>query len=438
MPGDNKQPLWQRILMGGAVAEAPSVMTAAGHKIEKDGTVTVDNQNNVGVKQLRSSLPIIGASAAISVAAPTTLSAAWKVLNHPITQTIGTIDGFRNLFTGNGVQKTYNHFKNEEYGRGTLSLAGDILDASPLIGGVKATYNAGKALYNGDKISNVTKNLVQKSDIGKILFTPKQYFNETKINVVDYLLDSDGKWLDKPIFGMNFVMNRRLPKKELDRIWHNVHNYNEIQKTKYGYYNNFIPFRTGIVRVPTWREQLNNIISNTPSNVGPVRAGAINRNGEITLFAESLFKPNIKGTMAHEYRHDVQRGFSGLNLTADIHSHKYSQLQIPTTIRPSSQFEALFKLNENPNLKHAQKLLGNTNKTDDWFKELHEFDAELANLRERYKINLPWTELHNNVQNKMIKWLSNRFGISPEDVNSIATDLANNAYKNGGKLWKKQ
>ena len=60
MPGDNKQPWWQRILMGGAVAEAPSIMTAAGHKIEKDGTVTVDNQNDVGVKQLRSSLPVIG------------------------------------------------------------------------------------------------------------------------------------------------------------------------------------------------------------------------------------------------------------------------------------------------------------------------------------------------------------------------------------------
>ena len=133
MPGDNKQPWWQRILMGGAIAEAPSIMTAAGHKIEKDGTVTVDNQNDAGVKQLRSSLPVIGASAAISVAAPTTLSTAWKVLNHPITQTIGTIDGLRNLFTRNGVKKTYNHFKNEEYGKGTLSLVGDVLDASPLI-----------------------------------------------------------------------------------------------------------------------------------------------------------------------------------------------------------------------------------------------------------------------------------------------------------------
>lgn len=62
----------------------------------------------------------------------------WKVLNHPITQTVGTIDGFRNLFTGNGVQKTYNHFKNGEWGKGALSLAGDILDASLLIGITKS------------------------------------------------------------------------------------------------------------------------------------------------------------------------------------------------------------------------------------------------------------------------------------------------------------
>lgn len=61
-----------------------------------------------------------------------------KVLNHPITQTIGTIDGFRNLLSGNGVQKTYNHFKNREWGKGALSLAGDILDASPLIGITKS------------------------------------------------------------------------------------------------------------------------------------------------------------------------------------------------------------------------------------------------------------------------------------------------------------
>jgi hypothetical protein len=63
------QPWWQRILMGLAVIENPSVMIAAGHKREKDGTVTVDNQDDAGVKQLRSSLPVIGSSAIMAVAA---------------------------------------------------------------------------------------------------------------------------------------------------------------------------------------------------------------------------------------------------------------------------------------------------------------------------------------------------------------------------------
>lgn len=75
----------------------------------------------------------------------------WKVLNHPITQTIGTIDGFRNLLSGNGVQKTYNHFKNGEYVKGALSLAGDVLDASPLIG-------VGKAIKSGNEVRKIFGN----------------------------------------------------------------------------------------------------------------------------------------------------------------------------------------------------------------------------------------------------------------------------------------
>lgn len=62
------------------------------------------------------------------------VGAAGQILSNPIVQGIGAIDGLRNLFTGNGVQKTYNHFKNGEYGKGTLSLAGDVLDASPIFG----------------------------------------------------------------------------------------------------------------------------------------------------------------------------------------------------------------------------------------------------------------------------------------------------------------
>lgn len=77
----------------------------------------------------------------------------WRFLNHPITQTVGTIDGIRNLFTGNGGSKTYNHFKNREYGKGTLSLVGDVLDASPLIG-------VGKAIKSGNEARKIFGNAV--------------------------------------------------------------------------------------------------------------------------------------------------------------------------------------------------------------------------------------------------------------------------------------
>lgn len=87
------------------------------------------------------------------------VGAAGQILSNPIVQGIGAIDGLRNLFTGNGVQKTYNHFKNGEYGRGTLSLAGDILDASPILGIGKVF---GRTLKNIKYLDGVNINLPNK------------------------------------------------------------------------------------------------------------------------------------------------------------------------------------------------------------------------------------------------------------------------------------
>ena len=54
-------------------------------------------------------------------------------------------------------------------GKGSLSLLGDVLDASPLIGGSKVIYKGGKALYNGSNIHDVSKNLWKYTDIGRWL-----------------------------------------------------------------------------------------------------------------------------------------------------------------------------------------------------------------------------------------------------------------------------
>ena len=59
-----------------------------------------------------------GAIAAASLAipaAPTIGRTVWKVLQNPIVESYFTIDGLRNLASGNGVQKTVGHFKNGEY-----------------------------------------------------------------------------------------------------------------------------------------------------------------------------------------------------------------------------------------------------------------------------------------------------------------------------------
>lgn len=75
------QPWWQKILMGGAVIENSPVMIAAGHNIERDGTVTVDNQDDAGVKQLRSSLPLIGGATVLGVAAANPATYPWIAKN---------------------------------------------------------------------------------------------------------------------------------------------------------------------------------------------------------------------------------------------------------------------------------------------------------------------------------------------------------------------
>lgn len=108
----------------------------------------------------------------------------WKVLNHPITQAVGTIDGFRNLLSGNGVQKTYNHFKNREYGKGTLSLAGDVLDASPLIGISKSVPYIYKYFKNTpvEKISSFDDVVDKSIDYWKRQTDPNILKTDYRIN----------------------------------------------------------------------------------------------------------------------------------------------------------------------------------------------------------------------------------------------------------------
>lgn len=144
---------------------------------------------------------IIGAGA---LAAPS-ISASGKVVSWVYRQLprwirtgidIGlTADGARNLFSKNGIQKTYREAKVGNYGKAALSGAVDILD---LLGG----YNLSK------KIINKTKNLIklfsftqetrgrfagvghiEPSSMHPVLdnsSTPRYWFNSGVVDIIDY------------------------------------------------------------------------------------------------------------------------------------------------------------------------------------------------------------------------------------------------------------
>lgn len=183
MPGDNKQPLWQRILMGGAIAEAPSVMTAAGHKIEKDGTVTVDNQNDAGVKQLRSSLPVIGSAPILSVAATNPATYPWIAKNVALPVLGGEVvnEGTRKV-----SDNKYNSFGDFVYRNTPLSRLKDGTDSNIITKGFAEMLNpaylfpygkvVGYAMDGARSLSNAYNNLPVK-----IKFAPRENFRYRNI-----------------------------------------------------------------------------------------------------------------------------------------------------------------------------------------------------------------------------------------------------------------
>lgn len=130
----------------------------------------------------------IAKGATAIIAASPLKNLAWKVMTHPVTEVVGTASGLYNLATDQGVEKTINHVKNNEYGKATLSALGDALDASPVLGvvkGVKAGYNA---LRNGENIGKVLidnlpvtkfKRIFSKQNRAKHAFVTIQPFGYT-------------------------------------------------------------------------------------------------------------------------------------------------------------------------------------------------------------------------------------------------------------------
>lgn len=80
-------------------------------------------------------------------------------MTHPVVEATGTLTGLYNLATDQGVEKTINHVKNNEYGKATLSALGDIMDISPITGAVKGTVLGANALRQGANLTNAVKTI---------------------------------------------------------------------------------------------------------------------------------------------------------------------------------------------------------------------------------------------------------------------------------------
>lgn len=80
-----------------AIAESPSVMTAAGHRVTREGKAVQDRQNSKDVNQLRQNLANFGEGALGAMTATGDVEAAYNVLRHPIQTARALKEGAKEL-----------------------------------------------------------------------------------------------------------------------------------------------------------------------------------------------------------------------------------------------------------------------------------------------------------------------------------------------------
>lgn len=134
---------------------------------QKIASAVSKKMNEVGNKIGLGMTAAVGAGylAPATMAGWSTFSAAHPLIAAGVDGAL-TTHGISNLFGENGVQKTYNHFKNGQVGRGILSGTVDALD---VIGGV--------GLFNKTRQGITTlKTLTNSKNIGKNFLIPASDF----------------------------------------------------------------------------------------------------------------------------------------------------------------------------------------------------------------------------------------------------------------------
>ena len=339
-------------------------------------------------------------------------------------------------------------------GAASPSLLGDLI--------VTGATTTADTLLEGD-IDSLNKDLAINSALdiagriitnkaGTILPKTKEF---AKKQLTNFAKNPNIKFLDKKVPMFETLLNWSLPKSERDRIFRNAHLYNEAQKKAIGLPQNIIPLESDIVyTVPTIREQLLNTLNLTPSVTGNAKAQALHSGKEVKYFLEG-FRPfsrknKPRHIAAHEVKHDIQDTFVGSTLPKKTYGefeleptsqmalpdygHKFSNDSLENLSNDEFIIYNILKKETNPKLKEVAKKLYDNSTLTNWHKSLNEFDAELAFYRELYNENLPYSKLSEKTRNSIRKDMANRFGISEELVDEIASVLEINGYANGGKL----
>lgn len=190
---EKKQPWWQRMFMTAAIADNPAVMTASGHKVESDGSVSIDNHNDPGVTQLREeALPtalkagLIGGAGLYGIATyglPTALS--WTAKNIALPMLGGEVV---NETTRRFSDNKYNTFGDFVYnGSGLSQVANGTFAETPLrfisdmtnpgyLTGLYAKSLVNSGINAVDRLATAYDNLPVK-----IKFSPRENFRYRNI-----------------------------------------------------------------------------------------------------------------------------------------------------------------------------------------------------------------------------------------------------------------
>ena len=171
-----------------------------------------DIQSNIIKNKTRDSIndaaPYVGGMMVGATASPYIIGEVANLAVNPIVQTaanvIGAVDGARNAFSKNGISKTYNAIKDEDYKTAALSGLGDVFD----IAGTMGLAKYGKQVLTKDVLNKgreILNNGVNKILDPKNLHKTMASIDPTMTRHVNIPTDVEWSQLDDAIRGKNLT-----------------------------------------------------------------------------------------------------------------------------------------------------------------------------------------------------------------------------------------